>query len=185
MQAGCPGLRGPEEEGSGKQLSGSDPRVRTPVILGEQGLQDGLPLLLCDLGQTPASLWASVYPSLKGHWLPSSPGPYPTDMVLDPTGKGVPRQALSPHNPTYNLPPRAGATAEAAFLATTTPPPPPGLLRPLSYSMTFLLQPLQVSKAKLKSTGTCQGQRPTTCRSLSHPTSLWTLMMPPGSRVHT
>lgn len=58
-------------------------------------------------------------------------------MVLDRIGKGVPRQALSLHNPTYNLPLRAGATAEAAFLATTTPPTPtrPALAPLLLYDL--------------------------------------------------
>ena len=56
MQTGRPALRGGGEEGSGKQLSGSEQRVRTPVMPRGQGSQDGLPLGLCDLGQMPASL---------------------------------------------------------------------------------------------------------------------------------
>ena len=47
VQAGRPALRGGGEEGSGKQLSGSEHRMRTPVMPRGQGSQDGLPLLGC------------------------------------------------------------------------------------------------------------------------------------------
>lgn len=92
MFAGTAGWVG--EEGSGKQLSDSEPRVRTLVVLGGQGSQGGLPLLLNDLGQMPASFWASVYPSLEGHWLPSSLRPYLPLIHIKSHRRGKPKAGL-------------------------------------------------------------------------------------------
>lgn len=61
----------------GKQLAESEPRVKTPVVLGRQSSQVGLPLPLSDLGQMSASLWASIYTFLEGHGFPSSLRPCP------------------------------------------------------------------------------------------------------------
>lgn len=171
MFAGTAGWVG--EEGSRKQLSDSEPRVRTLVVLGGQGSQGGLPLLLNDLGQMPASFWASVYPSLEGHWLPSSLRPCLPLIHIKSHRRGKPKAGLqSPESYLFFV-------SESHYHPTLTRP---GLPLPSFYN---LPSPSfhQWNKTKLRGTGAYLGQH-TGCRGLSHQRSPWTLLTLLGSKAH-
>lgn len=159
---------GVEEEGSGKQLSDSEPRVRTPVVLGGQGSQSGLLLLLYDLGQMPASFWASVYPSLEGHWLPSS-------LRLCIKSPRRERPKAGPQSPKSHL----LLASESHHHPTFTRP---GLPLPSFYNLPSPSS-YQRNKTKLGGTGAYQGKH-TGCRALSHPRSPWTLPTLLGSKEY-